>query len=266
MNQNNQKNVIVTGATSGIGEEIARKFASEGFTVALIGRRKEKGEKIVEEITMKGEKAFFIQADVANSESVKKMVKISKEKFIGSISVLVNNAGVNAGNIPIEYLSEEDWDKVLDTNLKGTFLCSKVVIPDMITNGGGSIINISSAGINRAYIGGAAYASAKSGVVTLTKIIAFEQGKNNIRTNCICPGSVHTEMFDGSIQIFAEKMRKPNTQAPSADQIFENIAKGIPLGRIGETQDVADLAFFLSTQEASFISGSVISIDGGQTL
>lgn len=266
MTSNNHKTAIVTGATSGIGEAIARKFASESIQVAIIGRRVEKGEKIVQDIIRQGKEAFFVPCDVTNSESVSKMYKRCVEKFESPVSILINNAGISTSNAIIEHVSEENFDKVIDTNLKGTFLCSKAVIPEMANNGGGSIINISSAGVNRAYIGGTAYAPAKAGVIMLTKIIAFEHGKDNIRTNAICPGSVHTEMFDGNIKFFAEKMKQSNTQSPTPDQIFSNIAKGIPLGRIGEPQDIAELTYFLSSDKASFVNGSVIDIDGGQTL
>lgn len=266
MNNSKSINAIVTGATSGIGEAIARKFSSEGINVALIGRRKDKGELIAEDINKNGGSAFFVQCDVTNSDSVEQMYHQCNEIFQGPITILVNNAGISTGNVQIENFLEEDWDKVINTNLKGTFLCSKAVIPNMITDGGGSIINISSAGANRAYSGGTAYAPAKAGVVTLTKIIAVEHGKDNIRTNCICPGSVHTEMFDGSIKFFAENMNKPNRENMSANQIFSNIAKGIPLGRIGESDDIAELAYFLSSEKASFINGAIVNIDGGQTL
>lgn len=266
MSKSNQKNVIITGATSGIGEAIARKFSSEGMYVALIGRRKEKGEQIVNDILKKGGKAFFVQTDVTNSKSVTAMYKTCLEKFEGLVSILVNNAGLSTGNAPIEYVTEENWDKVMNTSAKGTFLCSKAVIPDMIKNGGGSIVNISSAGAFRGYVGGTAYASAKTAVNTLTRIMAFEHGKDKIRTNCICPGSVHTEMFDGSIGAFAEKMKNSNGESPSVDQIFANIAKGVPLGRIGESKDIVELVAFLSSEKASFINGALITIDGGQTL
>lgn len=261
------KNVIVTGATSGIGEAIARKFSSEGLNVALIGRRKDKGEQIVNDIVSNGGNAFFVQTDVTDSKSVTNMYKTCLEKFQGKpVSILVNNAGINAGNAPIEYVTEENWDNVMNTSAKGTFLCSKAVIPDMIKNGGGSIVNISSAGAFRGYVGGTAYASAKTAVNSLTKIIAFEHGKDNIRTNCICPGSIHTEMFDGSINTFSEKMKNSNGESLSVDQIFANIAKGIPLGRIGESEDIAELVSWLSSDKASFINGAIITIDGGQTL
>lgn len=262
MNTLAKKNAIVTGATSGIGESIARRFSSEGATVALIGRRKERGEVIVSNIEKEGGKAFYVETDVTNSKSVAEMSKVCLERFGGDVSILVNNAGVSSGNALMEYVTEEDWDRVTDTNAKGTFLCSKAAIPSMVKNGGGSIVNVSSGGGLKGYVGGTAYSSSKAAVIMLTKVLALEHGKDKIRTNCICPGSIHSEMFDGSIKNFAKKM----PGAPSADQIIQNIAKGIPLGRIGEPKDVASLALFLSSEEASFINGTIIVIDGGQTL
>jgi NAD(P)-dependent dehydrogenase (short-subunit alcohol dehydrogenase family) len=260
------KNVIVTGAISGIGESIARSFSQEGATVALVGRRKEKGELISKNIQEKEGKAFYVQADVSDSRSVGEMSEVCLEKFGGSVSILVNNAGVSSGNALMEYVSEADWDKVMDTNAKGTFLCSKSVIPHMIRGGGGSVINISSGGGLKGYAGGTAYAPSKAAVIMLTQVLALEHGKDKIRANCICPGSIHSEMFDDGIRNFARKMAGQGREAPSAEQIMNNIAKGIPLGRIGEPQDIANLTLFLSSEEASFINGAVVVIDGGQII
>jgi len=265
MNRLSGRNVIVTGATSGIGEAIARCLSGEGATVGLVGRRRERGEQLVKSIQSAGGKAFYVQADVSRSSSVSDMVKFCLEKFGGIVSVLVNNAGVSTANALMEYVTEEDWDKVADTNAKGTFLCSKAVIPHMIKNGGGSVINVSSGGGLKGYVGGAAYSSSKAGVIMLTKVLALEHGKDKIRANCICPGSIHSEMFDGTIELFANRMAGKDG-APSADQVRVNIAKAIPLGRIGEPSDVANLALFLASEEASFINGAIIVIDGGQIL
>jgi 3-oxoacyl-[acyl-carrier protein] reductase len=260
------RNAIVTGATSGIGEAIARRLASEGATVAIVGRRAVKGEEVAKSIEAQGGRAFYVRADVQDSKSVVEMVKTCLDRFGGSVSILVNNAGISKGNATMEYVSEDDWDEVMDTNAKGTFLCSKEVIPAMIKEGGGSIVNVSSGGGLRGYVGGTAYSASKAAVIMLTKVLAMEHGKDKIRANCICPGSVHSEMFDGGIKNFQKKMAEQGKPGPSASQIMENIARGIPLGRIGEPGDVANLALFLSLDEASFISGSVIVIDGGQCL
>ena len=183
-------------------------------------------------------------------------------RVCGSVSILVNNAGVSTGNAPMESVTEGDWDRVMDTNAKGTFLCSKALISHMAKSGGGSIVNISSAGGLKPYVGGTAYASSKAAVIMLTKITAMEHGKDNIRTNCICPGSIRSEMFDEGIKGFAGR----NAGRVSADQIVTNIAKGVPLGRIGVPEEVASVALFLSSDEAAFLNGAVIVCDGGQTL
>jgi NAD(P)-dependent dehydrogenase (short-subunit alcohol dehydrogenase family) len=255
------KNAIVTGATSGIGESIARRFSAEGAAVALVGRRKDRGERVASSIQATGGEAVFVQADVSDSKSVDEMSRVCLEE-LGSVSILVNNAGVSTGNAPMERVAEEDWDKVMDTNAKGTFLCSKTMIPHIIRNGGGSIVSISSAGGLRGYIGGTAYASSKAAVIMLTKIIAMEHGKDKIRANCICPGSVRTEMFEEGIRGFVER----SVGQTSSDQMIANIAKGVPLGRIGTPEEVASLALYLSSDEASFINGAVVVCDGGQSL
>jgi NAD(P)-dependent dehydrogenase (short-subunit alcohol dehydrogenase family) len=259
------RNAIVTGATAGIGESIAKKFSEEGATVAIVGRRKERGEKIASEIEKMGGQAFYVEADVTSSKSVSEMVRACLERFKGEISILVNNAGVSSGNVLMEFVTEEDWDRVMNTNARGAFLCSKAVIPSMVKRGGGSVINVSSGGGLKGYVGGTAYASSKAAMIMLTKVLALEHGKDKIRANVICPGSIHSEMFDGGIRYFTSKMAG-REGAPSSVQIIENIAKGIPLGRIGEPEDVANLALFLSSNEASFINGSVVTIDGGQTI
>ena len=260
------RNAIVTGATSGIGESIAKRFASEGATVAIVGRRVEKGEEVAKSIQYQGGNAFFVRADVRDYKSVAEMTSACLDRLGGSVSVLVNNAGVSKGNATMEYVSEDEWDAVMDTNAKGTFLCSKALIPVMIKNGGGSIINVSSGGGLRGYDGGTAYSASKAAVSMVTRVLAMENGKDKIRANCICPGSEHSEMFDGGKKNFEKKMAEQGKIGPSASQIVENIARGIPLGRIGEPEDVANLALFLCSDEASFISGSVAVIDGGQCL
>lgn len=261
MNSLAHKNVIVTGATSGIGEAIARRFCEEGSSVALVGRRKELGEAIARDITKQGCTAFFVQADVTDSESVEAMSKACLEKFGGEVSELVNNAGISSGNAPTEYVAEEDWDRVTDTNSKGTYLCSKAIIPSMVKNGGGSIVNVSSAGGLKGYVGGAAYASSKAAAIMLTKVLAMEHGKDKIRTNCICPGSIRTEMFEAPIKNFAKRQGAQN-----ADQIIQNIAKAIPLGRIANPERLPAWRPFSLRRKPSFINGAVIVIDGGQTL
>ncbi|MGI0090694.1 MAG: SDR family NAD(P)-dependent oxidoreductase [Nitrososphaerales archaeon] len=264
MNKLSGKNAIVTGATSGIGESIAKRFSAEGANVALVGRRKEKGEKAAANINDQGGKAIYVEADVTDSKSVDRMTNICMERFAGRISILVNNAGISTGNALMEYVTEEDWDRVMNTNAKGTFLCTRAVIPYMIKSGGGSVINMSSAGGLRGYVGGTSYASSKAAVIMLTKILAVEHGKDNIRANCILPGSTHSEMFDEGVKNFVKRM-SGQAGSVTAEQIMDNIAKGIPLGRIGTPEDAANLVLFLSSAEASYVNGAIIVCDGGQS-
>jgi len=261
MNALSGKGVIVTGATSGIGESIARRFSAEGAAVAVVGRRKDRGEQVASSIRAQGGKAVYVHAEVRDPRSVEEMSKACLEE-LRSISILVNDAGVSTGNAPMERVTEEDWDRVMDTNAKGTFLCSRAIIPHIVRNGGGSIVNISSAGGLRGYVGGTAYASSKAAVIVLTKIMAMEHGKDGIRANCICPGSVRSEMFEEGIKGFVQR----SGGQTSSDQIIANIAKGVPLGRIGAPEEVASLALYLSSDEASFLNGAVVVCDGGQTL
>jgi NAD(P)-dependent dehydrogenase (short-subunit alcohol dehydrogenase family) len=235
--------------------------------VALAGRRREKGEQVAKSIQENGGMAFFVQTDVSDSKSVETMLKTCTEKFHnGPVSILVNDAGASTGNALMEYVTEQDWDRVVDTNAKGTYLCSKAVIPSIIKGGGGSIINISSAGGLKGYVGGTAYASSKAAVIMLTKVLALEHGKDRVRANCICPGSVHSEMFDGSIENAVKRMAAQGVPGPTSEQIKQSIIKGIPVGRIGEPEDVANLVAFLASDEASYINGAVVVCDGGQSL
>jgi NAD(P)-dependent dehydrogenase (short-subunit alcohol dehydrogenase family) len=272
------KSAVVTGGTSGIGESIARRFSAEGATVALVGRRVEEGERVASSIRAEGGRAIFVKADVSSSSSVEAMTKVCIEE-LGGISILVNNAGVSTGNAPLESVTEGDWDKVMGTNAKGTFLCSRAIVPHIIKNGGGSVVNVSSGGGLKPYVGGTAYAASKAAVIMLTKVLALEHGKDAVRANCICPGSIRSEMFEDGVRGFVKRAAaqqqqqeqqgvggRPRTEAPTAETIMGNIARGIPLGRLGEPNDVASLAAFLSSEQASFINGAVVVIDGGQVL
>ena len=232
--------------------------------MALVGRRRDKGEQVAASIQDLGGKAIYVEADISDSKSVERMAKICMEKFAGRVSILVNNAGISSSNAPLEYVTEENWNRVMDTNARGTFLCTKAVIPYMMKSEGGSVINVSSSGGLRGYVGGTAYAASKAAVIMLTRILALEHGKDKIRANCICPGSTLTEMFDEGIRNFVKRSSRQGGTI-SAEQIMANIARGIPLGRIGTPREVTNLALFLSSEEASYINGAIIICDGGQS-
>jgi len=250
------KRAVVTGGTSGIGAGIAELFANEGARVLIVGRSKARGEEVVSRISEHGGVADFVKADVSKAGEVSAMVKHALKKG-GSIDILVNNAGIQLLGRLAE-LSERKWDAMFDTNVKGIFLCSRDVIPEMIRNGEGSIINIGSIAGLRAYAGGAIYSASKAAVISLTKAMAIEYGAAGIRVNCICPGSVETPMMEGYLKYEAAK-------GHSIEGLRRSILKGIPAGRIGVPSDVAKLALYLASPDATFVNGSVFVIDGGAT-
>jgi len=247
---------IVTGATSGIGVGIASRFAEEGAEVAVVGRNVERGKSVAEKINAAGGSSFFVQADVSKSDQVKRMVGECEQRM-GRVDVLVNNAGVQALGKLTE-LSEADWDHVFGINVKGTFLCSREVVPVMLRGGRGSIVNIGSVGGLRSFAGGSIYCSSKSAVVAFTKAIALEYGAKGIRANCICPGSIETPML-------AEYADHKDATEVLQRKAREEIAAGIPVGRIGTPEDVAGTAVFLSSDSSSFLNGGVYVVDGGAT-
>jgi len=248
------KGAVVTGGTSGIGAGIAELFASEGARVLIAGRNKVRGEEVVSRITKNGGVADFVKADVSLAAEVNAMVKYALKRS-GSIDILVNNAGIQLLGGLAE-MSEREWDTMFDTNVKGTFLCSRAVIPQMVRNGEGCIINIGSIAGLRGYTGGAIYSASKAAVISLTKAMAIEYGKAGIRVNCICPGSVETPMMQGYLKYEESK-------GHSVEGLRRSILKGIPAGRIGVPLDVAKLALYLASPDANFVNGGVFVIDGG---
>jgi len=241
------KVALITGGSSGIGRSSAIRFAQEGAKV-LIADLKLSGEKTVEEIHELGGVASFIQGDISRKNDCKNIVKKIVEDY-GKVDILYNNAGIwLSEDGPSPDLKEENWDKVININLKGPFLMCKYVIPEMVRTGGGSIINVSSIAAFRAGKDNFdAYAASKGGVISLSKTMASTWGPKNIRVNVICPGTIRTAMTEDSY----------------TDWVMEYWKKHIPLGRIGKPEEVAELVLFLSSDQASYISGAVILVDGG---
>lgn len=243
------KVAIITGGSSGIGRSSTIRFAQEGAKV-MVFDWKEAGEKIVEEIHKIGGVASFIQGDVSRIHDCKNVVEKTVERY-GKIDILYNNAGVwLPEDGPSPDLQEEMWDKVIDINLKGTYLMCKYVIPEMVRTGGGSIINVASISALRAGTDVFdAYAASKGGVISLSKTMASTWGSKNVRVNIICPGCILTDMTEDSYTSF----------------VMEYLKTHIPLGkgRLGKPEEVAELALFLSSDESSYISGAVILVDGG---
>jgi NAD(P)-dependent dehydrogenase (short-subunit alcohol dehydrogenase family) len=244
------RTAIITGISYGIGSSTAILFAKEGANILGADIETEEGERIVNKINEFGGKAIFIEADVSNSNDIEFLLKKSLE--FKKIDILFNNAGIEVVK-RLEDTSEEEWDKTLDVNLKSMFLCSKMVIPEMRKTGGGVIINVSSAA---ALVGSFSpvYSASKGGVVALTKSLAVELAPENIRVNCICPGAIETPM----LQRVIEKQGDPEI-------IRDKRLKNYPLGRFGTPEEIAQTALFLASNDSSYITGGVFTVDGGFT-
>jgi NAD(P)-dependent dehydrogenase (short-subunit alcohol dehydrogenase family) len=246
------KVALITGGTSGIGEATAMLFAKEGASVAVTGRNQARGQRVCDTILSSGGKAIFIPSDVRKAEHCRRSVAETVNAF-GQLDILFNNAGVFYPHTVLE-CSEQEWDEQLDVNLKGTFLMSKFVLPEMIRRGSGVIINNSS---GWGLVGGdsaVAYCASKGGVVLLTKAMAIDHGRQGIRVNCICPGDVDTPMLPQDARMRGLKWQ--NYLAGCANR---------PLGRIGTPDEIARAALFLASDDSSFMTGAALVVDGGGT-
>ena len=239
------RHAVVTGAASGIGAATARLFASEGATVAILDVDHDAAERAASEIRDAGGEASAWHCDVADAEQVNAAITAGFTRY-GPIHVLVNNAGI-ALRAPVADQDETSWDRVLDTNVKGAYLCSRAALPH-VPSDGGSIIHISSVTGITGVRGRAAYSSAKAALVGLTRNMALDYAHRRIRVNCVCPGFVRTPFIAG---ILADEER---TQRLTALH---------PLGRLGEPQDIASAIAFLASDEASWITGHAMVVDGG---
>ncbi len=240
---------IITGAGSGIGSATALAFAKEGAKILVADWSEAGGKETVEQIKKEKGEAIFIKTDVSRADDVAKMADGCLEKF-GRIDILVNNAGIVKFGALHETL-ESDWDAVLNVNLKGVFLCSKKVIPEMLKQGKGKIVNISSiaglVGFNQ--IG--PYCASKGGIIALTREMALEYALQRINVNCIAPGVIKTAMTKDMIADPAQK------------QSFES---STPYPRLGEPEDIAMAAVYLASEESDFVTGEVLVVDGGWTV
>ncbi len=242
------KTVIVTGASKGIGRSIAKVFAAEGADVLVVSRTAEFGEKNVKEIIKDGGNASFFAGDVARWEDMELMAKTAVERY-GKIDILCNNAGIFP-SANIEEMTEQDWDLVNNVNLKGTFFAVKACLPVMKKQGNGRVVLISSiTGPHTGYPGWSHYGATKAGMLGFMRTAALELAKNNITINAILPGNIRTEGLDELGEDYLKKM-----------------AESIPLKKLGETEDIAYAALFLSSAEAGFITGQSLIVDGGQIL
>ncbi|MFC2024321.1 SDR family NAD(P)-dependent oxidoreductase [Chloroflexota bacterium] len=248
MNRLAGKVAVITGAASGMGQATALVFAREGAKVIVADLIVDNGIKTVEAIKESGGEAIFVKTDVTRSEDVKHMVETAVETY-GKLDILDNNAGITErGFVPISQIREEDWDKVLGTNLKGVFLGMKFAIPEMIKAGGGSIINISSIAADAAMHNTYAYSAAKGGVISISRVAALENAIHNIRVNVIKPGVIETPMASFILE---------------SKKVLERIKRETPQGRLGRPEEVAYTALFFASDESSHITGQKIAVDGG---
>jgi 3-oxoacyl-[acyl-carrier protein] reductase len=242
-----QRVAFVTGASQGIGRTCALRLAKHGVAVALAARSEEKLKELVTEITGAGGKASAFALDVAEEEQVKPAIKAAIAQF-GKIDILVNNAGITRDQLVMR-MKRADWDAVLQTNLTSAYLCTQNVIPCMLKQRWGRIINISSVFGQMGQAGQANYAASKAGLIGLTMAIAREVGSRNITCNAIAPGFIETAMT-----------------AVLTEELKQSAVKQIPLGRVGTPEDVASAVAFLASDEASYITGHVLNVNGGMLM
>jgi 3-oxoacyl-[acyl-carrier protein] reductase len=242
---NKPRIALVTGASRGLGKAIALKLAESGAHIAVnyISRETE-AKEVADAIAAKGSEALLVKADIRDSEQVKNMVKQVTDKW-DRIDILVNNAGITKDGLILR-MPDETWDSVISTNLRGAFLCSKFALRSMASQGWGRIINIASLAGVLGNPGQTNYAASKGGLIAFTKSLAKELGSRNITVNAIAPGFISTDMTD-----------------KLTDEQKKAIFAMVPLQRFGTAQDVADLAAFLASDRAGYITGQVINIDGG---
>ncbi|CAM3787035.1 beta-ketoacyl-ACP reductase [Aeromicrobium ponti] len=238
------KTAIITGAANGIGLAAAERFASEGAAVAMADYNADLGKTRAQELKDKGFNVEFFQVNVADRQSIDEMVEAVKEAF-GKINILVNNAGITRDGM-LSKLSAEDFQAVLDVNLSGVFHCTQAVLPAMLEQGGGKIINTSSVSGVYGNIGQTNYAAAKAGVVGMTKTWAKELGRKGINVNAVAPGFIETGMT-----------------AKVPEKVIGQMKGMVPLGRLGSPEDIANAYLFLASNESDYVNGTVLHVDGG---
>jgi NAD(P)-dependent dehydrogenase (short-subunit alcohol dehydrogenase family) len=242
------KVAIVTGGTSGIGRDAAVLFAKAGAKVVVAGRRETEGKETVDLIRAAGGDGLFLRTDVSKTSEVQTLVQKIVEKF-GRLDVAFNNAGIEGKWVPIVEQSEEDWDRTIDINLKGVWLCLKYEIQQMMKQGsGGAIVNMSSVAGLMGSAGAATYCASKHGVMALTKTAALEYARSGIRVNVVCPAVIETAMAD---RIFGEP------------EVNKRVLALHPIGRFGTTMEVAEAVLWMCSDKASFMTGQSIVLDGG---
>jgi len=238
---------FVTGASQGIGRTCALRLAQEGASVAAAARNQEKLDQLVADIASAGGQAASFAVDVADEEQIKSAVKTALAQF-GKIDILVNNAGITRDQLVMR-MKRSDWDAVVQTNLTAAYLCIQQAVPSMLKQRWGRIINVTSVFGQMGQAGQANYAASKAGLIGLTMAIAREVGSRNITCNAVAPGFIETAMT-----------------AVLSEEFKQNAVKQIPLGRVGTPEDVASAVAFLASDQASYITGHVLSVNGGMLM
>ncbi len=243
------KTAIITGAASGIGRAIALVFAKEGAKVIVADCSETGGQETVQMVEKAGGAAVFVKTDVSKAQDIGQMVRVCLENF-GKVDILVNNAGILKMG-PLHQTSEQDWDAVLNVNLKSVFLTCKAIIPEMLKQGKGKIVNVASIAGLVGFENIGPYCASKGGIIALTREMALEYAKNKINVNCIAPGVIKTAMTEDMLE------------DPKIRQGFE---AAMPYPRLGEPEDIALAALYLSSDESDFITGEILVVDGGWTI
>lgn len=246
------KAALITGGTSGIGLETAKQLLGQGAMVALIGSQKEKGQRALEELKIYGNKVCFIQGDISQVSQCQAVVKETVAK-LGRLDIVVNSAGIYMEK-SIDKVTEEEFDQMMNSNIKGTYFICKYALPYLRQSGSGSIVNISSdAGINGNCLC-TTYCASKGAVTVFTKALALESIHSGIRANCVCPGDVDTPMVE-----------KQLVNVENKEEYLRDMASIYPIGRIARPEEIAKVICFLASEDASFVNGAVWTVDGGLT-
>jgi NAD(P)-dependent dehydrogenase (short-subunit alcohol dehydrogenase family) len=244
-----QKVALITGAGQGMGKAVAITLGQQGAQIAVNDRNKDATEETASELQKLGIQAIAVPADVTQKSDVLNMIQKTTDHF-GTLHILINNAGILYPTKVID-IPEDEWDRVIDVNLKGTFLCSQAILPTLQKNNWGRIVNFSStAGKNISTVGGAHYTAAKAGILGFTRHLAKEVAQHNITVNAVCPGLIDTDMVR-------------NTIDPDRQQAYAN---SFPISRLGKPEEVADLVAFLCSDKAAYITGASLDINGGDLM
>lgn len=247
------KVMIVSGGASGLGLAAAVKFAKNKYNIVLIDIDEEKGKKAEDQIKNMGQDAVFVKCDISDKKQVEVAAQITKERF-GRADVLINNAGLEVRGSILQ-CTEEDWDRLYDINLKGIFYMSNAFVPFMLEQGTGAIVNTGSILGYRTVGERAAYSSSKGAIDTLTRSMAFDLAQKNIRVNCVVPGAIDTPLIRGSIN-----------DSPDPAETEKFLGSKSVFGRMGTSEEVANVMYFLASDEASFVTGAAYFVDGGWSI